>query len=824
MDIEDYRKFYKKITGYYPYKFQERVFSELANGNGRIILQAPTGAGKTLAAVVPYLYFLENKISFPSKLVYSLPLRTLANSIKKDIDKLLVKNHLPYNLAIQTGEYTEDPKYLNDIIFTTIDQSLSSFLNIPVGLSFRMANLNAGAILSSFLVFDEIHLLEPEKSLFVMYELLRTTRMPFIIMTATLPRNFIDFLTEKLDAKYIYVQDREIKNINSQKDRKLSINIVDQQLNARDILSKHTNKTIIICNTVQKAQELYSEILKNKKANTEVLLIHSRFLGRYRKEKEDEIKKYFGKESSNNYSDKILIATQVIEAGIDISCDTMHTELAPSDSLLQRIGRCARYEGEKGKVFIHIPKTATPYNKSLCSATYKTLKHYSEITTSDNQTIQDMVLSDYYQEIQTQIINNDTITNMSNGLGLINETMDTSEKGNYQRLIRKIDSMNIIIHSNPDSIENPYEYEAISVSPNQLSKYLSKLSSVGFEDRWIIKKCAFDPDKNRYNYIDLVLEGLDFQSIRNELTKELILIINPNYAYHDNNIGFYLKNNNKTQENFQKIIDEKPERIDYSYEKETWLDHALNVYKASKKVKIASYPTSNLKIKEYKFIDEIKYAICKYSDILHVQEDILIHALDLTLLLHDYGKLRKDWQEIAKNWMIREKNYDSDEINNELWAHTAFNPELDNHKPNRPRFPSHAGIGAVAISPLLFNYFNKHIKNSETSEYLTRIVVSAIARHHSPTIYNINKNRLQNTFQIEKNAIKKVKTILEIIGLNVDLKPLEETLIFNDPTLDLQNDYLINRKTINSPILRDIYSLYQIFVRILRLSDGYSLI
>src|SRR5690606_135217 len=103
-------------------------------------------------------------------------------------------------------------KYLNDIIFTTIDQSLSSFLNIPVGLSFRMANLNAGAILSSFLVFDEIHLLEPEKSLFVMYELLRTTRMPFIIMTATLPRNFIDFLTEKLDAKYIYVQDREIKN------------------------------------------------------------------------------------------------------------------------------------------------------------------------------------------------------------------------------------------------------------------------------------------------------------------------------------------------------------------------------------------------------------------------------------------------------------------------------------------------------------------------------------------------------------------------------------------------------------------------------------
>ena len=42
-------------------------------------------------------------------------------------------------------------------------------------------------------------------------------------------------------------------------------------------------------------------------------------------------------------SDRIIVATQAIEAGVDISSKTLVTELAPWSSMVQRFGRCNRY-------------------------------------------------------------------------------------------------------------------------------------------------------------------------------------------------------------------------------------------------------------------------------------------------------------------------------------------------------------------------------------------------------------------------------------------------------------------------------------------------
>jgi CRISPR-associated endonuclease/helicase Cas3 len=49
--------------------------------------------------------------------------------------------------------------------------------------------------------------------------------------------------------------------------------------------------------------------------------------------------------------DRIIVATQVVEAGVDISAGCLITELAPWPSLVQRFGRCARYGGS-GKVLV----------------------------------------------------------------------------------------------------------------------------------------------------------------------------------------------------------------------------------------------------------------------------------------------------------------------------------------------------------------------------------------------------------------------------------------------------------------------------------------
>src|SRR5579862_7942662 len=50
-----YRDLFKALTGFYPYAYQERVEERLLAGDS-IILRVPTGAGKTWAAVAPFVY------------------------------------------------------------------------------------------------------------------------------------------------------------------------------------------------------------------------------------------------------------------------------------------------------------------------------------------------------------------------------------------------------------------------------------------------------------------------------------------------------------------------------------------------------------------------------------------------------------------------------------------------------------------------------------------------------------------------------------------------------------------------------------------------
>ena len=151
--------FYNNILTYPPYEYQEKVAELLLEGKN-VILSIPTGAGKTWASIIPFLYAMENNNSdFPKKMIYSLPLRTIANSIHADVSEVLNKKENFRNLAsIHTGEYKNDEHFESDIVFSTIDQTLSNFLCFPLALSKRQANINAGALVGSYLVFDEFQI------------------------------------------------------------------------------------------------------------------------------------------------------------------------------------------------------------------------------------------------------------------------------------------------------------------------------------------------------------------------------------------------------------------------------------------------------------------------------------------------------------------------------------------------------------------------------------------------------------------------------------------------------------------------------------------
>ncbi|MFA6631153.1 MAG: CRISPR-associated helicase Cas3' [Kiritimatiellia bacterium] len=101
---------------------------------------------------------------------------------------------------------------------------------------------------------------------------------------------------------------------------------------------------VCIANTVAKAQVWYRAVKTVMPENAfPVGILHARFPMFRREQVEDEWMARLGKEEGNRPEGCVLIATQIVEQSVDIDADRMITELAPSDMLLQRMGRLWRH-------------------------------------------------------------------------------------------------------------------------------------------------------------------------------------------------------------------------------------------------------------------------------------------------------------------------------------------------------------------------------------------------------------------------------------------------------------------------------------------------
>lgn len=203
-------EYFEKLVGFPPRNFQRETILKILNRQD-VLLRAPTGSGKTETAIAPFLFAkaLQSHLpqGFPNKMIYVVPLRTLANSLRQRAEDL-VKTWSETSPAsrslvvtLQTGENPEDPRFEGDIVFCTIDQMLSSFLNIPYSVGRGSANVNAGAIFASYLVFDELHLLDPDRSFATVLKVLEQVKgiSPFLLMTATLTDELASQIKEVLD-------------------------------------------------------------------------------------------------------------------------------------------------------------------------------------------------------------------------------------------------------------------------------------------------------------------------------------------------------------------------------------------------------------------------------------------------------------------------------------------------------------------------------------------------------------------------------------------------------------------------------------------------
>jgi CRISPR-associated endonuclease/helicase Cas3 len=131
--------------------------------------------------------------------------------------------------------------------------------------------------------------------------------------------------------------------------------------------------TLVVCNTVERACVTF-EAVRSMECSQPIELVHSRFRAA---ERIHWRQRFLSRDACARGANRIIIATQVVEAGVDLSAGCLVTDLAPWSSLVQRFGRCARYGGSGA---VHVvdrgrdEKSALPYELHQIEAAWEAVQ------------------------------------------------------------------------------------------------------------------------------------------------------------------------------------------------------------------------------------------------------------------------------------------------------------------------------------------------------------------------------------------------------------------------------------------------------------------
>ncbi len=381
-----YADYFKKATGFDPYPYQAR----LAEGDGQFsLLRVPTGAGKTEAVILGWLYRRceRSDAAVPRRLVYCLPMRTLVEQTVERVDGWLDSLDMKDDVGVVTlmgGEprkqwYLEPEKPF--IVVGTQDMLLSRALNRGYGMGYNMWPVEYGLLNNDCLwVMDEVQLMANGLPTSTQLAGLRGKLGTYgparsMWMSATARPDWLDTIDHQAlsGEQVVGLGDDDLadpglgKRHNARKIVcKAPADFKKPKEMAELIAEKHESGTLtlVIVNTVKRAQKLYAELVKPRNKvlpDVKKVLVHSRFREDDRKEKNKAI----AKKPDPSGSGMVVVATQAVEAGVDISARTLITEIAPWASMVQRFGRCNR-EGkyERGDVlWVDVDKDTAPYEE-----------------------------------------------------------------------------------------------------------------------------------------------------------------------------------------------------------------------------------------------------------------------------------------------------------------------------------------------------------------------------------------------------------------------------------------------------------------------------
>ena len=320
---------------------------------GMFRLTVPTGGGKTLASLA---FALNHAIEHGmERVIYVIPYTSIIEQnakVFRDIlgDKNVLENH--YNVDYESSEEFRPLQLATEnwdkpVIVTTNVQFFESLFS---NKSSKCRKLHR--IANSVIIFDEAQMLPTDylvPCLAMMEELVQNYRSSLVLCTATQPaldRLFrkewnIRELCPRKEEQFQFFTRTNFQTIGEISEDELVQRLMKEE------------QTLCIVNTKARAQSLYEKLKENGKEH--VYHLSTSMYPKHRMRVLREIRERLKLEEGERRKPCILIATSLVEAGVDLDFHSVYRQLAGIDSMIQAAGRCNRegkQKAEDSKVYI----------------------------------------------------------------------------------------------------------------------------------------------------------------------------------------------------------------------------------------------------------------------------------------------------------------------------------------------------------------------------------------------------------------------------------------------------------------------------------------
>lgn len=673
----------------------------------------------------------------------------------------------------------------------------------------------------------------------------------------------------------IQIEDADLQAIEG--NRRRIFKAVSHPLNASvildDIQTYQRQRVIVICNTVSQAQGLFRDLEElNYNQTLQITLLHSRFLPEHRAQKETHLKAKFAQDWRTQADSicEVLISTQVIEAGINITCEVMHTQLCPMNSLLQRAGRCARFRGEQGEVFVYPtvevnpastviaiadleedesdPKKQSylPYAKETCELTWQVLEAHTE-SAQVNENVGFRTEEAWINQVHTTEDLLQQQRRQNNQMQFEQHFEAAYFRGDQSaasQLIRSVDNRSLFVWEQTPLIDieeetiDPQNLLAFSVPISTLCKAWREFQNSGFGGDWIFQRIEI-PKQKAQTYSQPVCTLI---TSREALICSIQILVNPRYLRYDEHIGLLIGiyefgNGFASPPKLQRFA-----KNEYRYHMDTYIEHLGCMWTCWRN----SFETTRLKNGEpvdtaYSSVrDELLKTGGQlinnkiFPQIQSQQAEALFELLVLlAIFTHDLGKLQIKWQEVMRGWQaIAHTSFQAKNPKAYLLAHTDYNPESQEQKAalrayeKKYQRPNHAVESAYlaqdilnqSLVPLLQNDFSA---DKEQIQYIRHTVILAAGRHHSAWAGGWEQSDLSRikTIQLHPQAQQAIaqswKTMLRYLPPTLSLSSAN----LSKNIYPLKREFDLNRFTTDQI---EYLQLYLLVVRALRLCDQRS--